>query len=573
MEFVPDVNKASEFLEISNDFSNPKEIIREAISNSFDAGAKCIRIEIYIDKSAGEDELVIIVSDDGHGMNEDELKAFFGLGFSMRTQVDERGYKISSAIGEKGHGTKIYFNSRQIDVLACKDGKKIQAYMDSPRKNLRLGKVPPVKYETTPAEGEKPFARVKVIGYNDNKQQGFDHNEIKDYIYWFTKFGSFELELGIGRYKDVKLFLKGLGRDEFEELEFGHRFAVVNTNPKKLEAKDIVSPLDYYVAKWILHKVRIIGYPNSTVDVVFYIEGDEAKREYNKMIHRPWAQWKPGEYTVGSRYGFWLCKDYIPIQKKDEWVSEKSEWTKYHAFANSQDFRLTANRGGLENTSPDFFEAVGATIRDLFKNKISKSRDFQRYQEELLKEQSELTAEREQKAFEDRRKAALGRKVTNFEHLELLEPRQESGVYSLFLQLQALQPDLFDFKILDYDTALGYDLLVTTDSALDLNQTAMRFVEIKYELKRKFDHSFKKLAAIICWDCKLSNDDEVTDLTGEKRHLKITNKDSSIAGSYKKYMITSYTQEHNIEAFVLKDYLKETLGLEFRPRGVPQNAT
>ena len=146
-------------------------------------------------------------------------------------------------------------------------------------------------------------------------------------------------------------------------------------------------------------------------------------------------------------------------------------------------------------------------------------------------------------------------------------------MYSLFLQLQALQPDLFDFKILDYDTALGYDLLVTTDSALDLNQAAMRFVEIKYELKRKFDHSFKKLAAIICWDCKLSNDDDVTDLTGEKRHIKITNKDSSISGSYKKYMITSYTQEHNIEAFVLKDYLKDRLGLEVRPRGVSQDTT
>ena len=34
-------------------------MVREAISNSFDAGAKNIKIEIYIDKSRGEDELVI----------------------------------------------------------------------------------------------------------------------------------------------------------------------------------------------------------------------------------------------------------------------------------------------------------------------------------------------------------------------------------------------------------------------------------------------------------------------------------------------------------------------------------
>jgi len=567
MEFTPEVNPASEFLEISNDFSNPKEIIREAISNSFDAEAKNIKIEMYIDKSAGENELVISIEDNGRGMDETELRAFFGLGFSMRTKVDERGYKISSAIGEKGHGTKIYFNSRRIEVATCKDGKRIVAYMDLPRRNLRVGIVPKVEYEISPAEGQASYTHVKVIGYNDNKQQGFDHNEIKDYMYWFTKFGSFESQLDIETHKDVKLSLKGLGADEFEELEFGHRFADVNTNAKSLQAKDKVSPLDYYVAKWVLPNIRVIGYPNSTIGIVFYIEGDEAKREYNKMIHRPWAPWKPGEYTVGARYGFWLCKDYMPIQKKDEWVSEKSEWTKYHAFANCQDFRLTANRGGLENTPPDFFQAVGETIRDVFKNKISKSKDFQKYQEELLKEQVEMTAEREQKAFEDRRKSALSRKVVTFKHLELLEPRQESGVYSLVLQLKALEPNLFDFKVVDYDTTLGYDLLATTDSALDLNQASMKFVEMKYELKRTFNHSFKKLAGIICWDCKLSNDEEVTDLTGEKRYLKITNKDVSLPNSYKKYMLCSYTTGHNIEVFVLKDYLKDRLGLEFRPRG------
>lgn len=573
MQFTPEVNNASEFLEISNDFSNPKEIIREAISNSFDAEAKNLKIEIFIDRSAGEDELVLTLEDDGRGMDETELKHFFGLGFSARTQVNERGYKASPAIGEKGHGTKIYFNSRRIEVATCKDGKKIQASMDSPRKNLRKAQVPPVDYEITPAEEDKPFTHVKVIGYNDNQQKDFNHDQIKDYIYWFTKFGSFELELGIDTHKDVRLLLRGLGADDFEELEFGHRFAAVNTDPKALQVKDKVSPLDYYVARWRLPNERVIGYPNSTIDIAFYIEGDEAKREYNRMIHRPWTLWKSGEYTVGARYGFWLAKDYMPIQRKNEWVSEKSEWTKYHAFANCQDFRLTANRGDLENTPIDLFEAIGETIKDVFNTKISKTKEFRRYQDELKKEQEEITAEREQKAFTDRRKSALGRRVAFFQHLQLLEPRQESGVYSLVLQLKALDPTLFDFEVLDYDTSFGYDLLVTTDSALDLNQAAMRFVEVKYEVKRSFNHSFKKLAAIICWDCRLTNDEEVTDLTHETRQLKISNKDRSDPASYKKYMLTSRTQPHNIEVFVLKDYLRDRLGLDFRPRGADQTST
>ena len=78
---------------------------------------------------------------------------------------------------------------------------------------------------------------------------------------------------------------------------------------------------------------------------------------------------------------------------------------------------------------------------------------------------------------------------------------------------------------------------------------------------------FGKLAAIICWDTKLANDEEVYDTTDEKRSMKITSKDYSAPGSYKKYMLVSNTSPHNIEVFVLKDYLKDKLNLEFRPRG------
>lgn len=92
----------------------------------------------------------------------------------------------------------------------------------------------------------------------------------------------------------------------------------------------------------------------------------------------------------------------------------------------------------------------------------------------------------------------------------------------------------------------------------------MKFVEIKHELKRDFNHSFKKLASIICLDTKLSNDEEVTDLRGEKRILKITPPKG--AGSASKYMLTSETEPHNIELFVLKYFLKEKLKLYFLPR-------
>jgi len=215
-------------------------------------------------------------------------------------------------------------------------------------------------------------------------------------------------------------------------------------------------------------------------------------------------------------------------------------------------------------------DAIKKTVVELFEKRIKPSEEFQKYREELDKEHwiraVEKAAEREEEEFQRRIKLALNTRVAKMETVELFEPRQESGVFSLILQLLTLKPDTFDFKIIDYDTAVGYDLLVTKDYALSLGRAAKQFVEMKYELKRDFNHSFKKLAAVICWDTRLTNDEEVEDITGTKRTMKITSPDKRDEKSYTKYMLVSETEPHNIEVIVLKDFLRERFGLEFRPR-------
>ena len=41
---TPTVDQTQEFIEIANDFANPLDLVREAISNSFDAHATDIRL-------------------------------------------------------------------------------------------------------------------------------------------------------------------------------------------------------------------------------------------------------------------------------------------------------------------------------------------------------------------------------------------------------------------------------------------------------------------------------------------------------------------------------------------------
>jgi hypothetical protein len=276
------------------------------------------------------------------------------------------------------------------------------------------------------------------------------------------------------------------------------------------------------------------------------------------MLHQKWKMWSEGEYNVEGRYGLWVCKDFVPIHRKNGWVAERSEWTKFHAFVNSQDFRLTANRSSIDNTPASDLGCIEQTVRRVFKERIVTDEHYRKYLEELERQQLYMNAEAEEKDFDRRKRAAMGQKVAIYEGRTLVAPRQEGGVFSLVMQLLAINPTLFGFTIVDYDTAFGYDLLVTHDTALDLNRAALRFVEMKHELRREFSHSFAKLAAVICWDTKLANEDAVEDLTGEKRTVKITSPKSDSALDYTRYMLVSDTANHNIEVIVLKEFLSET---------------
>ena len=67
--FQPTVDAVQEFIEIANDFANPLDLVREAISNAFDAGAKSMTITFDVTKEMGERVLVIVLQDNGGGMN------------------------------------------------------------------------------------------------------------------------------------------------------------------------------------------------------------------------------------------------------------------------------------------------------------------------------------------------------------------------------------------------------------------------------------------------------------------------------------------------------------------------
>ena len=182
---------------------------------------------------------------------------------------------------------------------------------------------------------------------------------------------------------------------------------------------------------------------------------------------------------------------------------------------------------------------------------------------EYLEDQASAynTETKEHSDYERRVQSAKSQKTVIFNGSQLIEPRYENGVYSLFVVVQTLDPDLFPFEIVDYDTHSGIDVIAKTRDSVDVSQSMLRYVEFKHTLSSKFNHSFKYLHSIVCWKTMIQHEQEIEDVAGSKRKMVIT--PPTTPDQYTRYMLDDPQQPHKIEVFVLETYLKEKLGITF----------
>lgn len=565
----PGVNHAQEFIEIAFDFANPLDLVREAISNAFDAGADHIKLGFDTVTEHGKELLRIIIEDNGSGMDKDDLQSFFDLGNSTRRKARERG-DTTSFIGEKGHGTKIYFNSERVEVETQKNNTWYKATMLSPHDTLHDGRIPDVHINMEKVDDSSHYTKIALFGYNGNRLELFNHDRLKDYILWFTKMGSVEKEFGITTHENVILELKGLDKEDgYDSIPFGHVF------PARTLIKDLIKDHGaqapkYYCGRFPANKVCYSGslphFPNIKYSAVFYVEGDNAKHENNAMLR--WRGTIPlqGAYTVQERYGLWVCKDNIPVQRKNEWISKKgNEYTKFHAFINCQALKLTANRGSIENTPTAIIDDLQAIVEKHY-DEIIKSNEYGEMSDMEAAAVQYNTKEKEKNDYKRRIKRINKAQISEFEDLTLIVPQQENGVYSMFLQISQKHPDLFPFTIIDYDTHSGIDVIVKERDKVSLEQSKLYYVEFKNILQQQFNHSFENLHSIVCWDVGYVNGQDIPDITDGrvKRILRIIPPRDE--NDYTRYFLEDERSSKKIEVFVLKTYLKEKLGIEFRPR-------
>ena len=569
----PKVNHAQEFIEIAFDFANPLDLVREAISNAFDAGADHIKLGFDVVTEHGRQLFRIVIEDNGSGMDKDELQSFFDLGTSTRRRANADG-DTTNFIGAKGHGTKIYFNSDRVEVETQKNHTCYTAIMNFPHDKLHDGQVPVVEVESKTVDDNAHYTKIAILGYNGNKMRLFNHDRLKDYILWFTKIGSVEMEFGIKTHENVILELKGLEKDGYESISFGHVFPPRTRINSLIREHGALAP-KFYCGRFPANRACYSGFlpnfPNIQYEAIFYIEGNTAKHNYNPMIRWPGTPPKEGAYTVQERYGLWLCKDYIPVQRKNEWITKKgNEYTKFHAFINCQALKLTANRGSIENTPTAIIDDLQAVVERHY-NEVTNSNEYGEMNDMEATAVQYNTSEKERRDYARRIRRINNAQIADFEGVRLITPQQESGVYSMFLQVSQKRPDLFPFTIIDYDTHSGIDVLVKMKDDIPLRKSKLYYVEFKNILEQQFNHSFKNLHSIVCWDIAFSNGDIIEDITDGKvsRTLRIVPPEDE--DDYTRYFLDDDRSSKKIEVFVLKTYLKEKLGIEFRPRTMEES--
>jgi len=226
------------------------------------------------------------------------------------------------------------------------------------------------------------------------------------------------------------------------------------------------------VNKWVFPSVEIEGYPDSKLAMVFYLEGDSAKRRHNEMLSAPGRPRQHWRYSVMDRYGIYVCRDYIPLppgERVNDWVSPgRNEWTLYHAFVNCQDFEITANRASIGNTDRHFLSKVKETVGDLFKTYIKGSNEYKVFQDEIdatnQRSSADLKESDEKEDIDKRYYHTKKKRIAEYHCnkrpiVKVFEPRQEVEVLILFSIIKALRPDLFEFNIVDYSTSRGIDAL------------------------------------------------------------------------------------------------------------------
>lgn len=511
--YRPLVKDISLFKEIVKNLVNPLEVVREAISNSIDAEAKNISIDVYRNIDG---VFCISFTDDGEGMSKDELESFFNLGDSSK---DKRN------IGEKGLGTKIFFKSKKIIITTQqRNTTKLISEMNEPWNYLLNNEIPTYTIDCEEAVIGDNGTKIVIEGYLvDNPERYYNIETLKDYILWFTAGGSFKYIFAtypeLNNYvKNMqiapRIFIKDWLLNIKEEIAGAHQFFPPQENPPQDRDERIYrNSVNYCRHFGPYHRSTNINGEYVSFQMYGTISGINCRRAVCKL--------RQSERLKG-RFGIYLAKDFIPFNKKSSLISNIN-YHHFHLLVNSQNFELTADRNNVSNDDDPKVKWIYTTVKDIIDNDILPVTQLTYFR---MRKQEEVNF-----LIEEKNKNLKAR-INAFSKLETLNldniavkciPDNEAQV---ILLLSALLSNYKFKKYINYiDSIAHYSLQSTTDLICLNSKGETLLVEVEFILSNIFrhEHPYMTFDCIVCWKVDLEVNDRKTLIDGTE--LKLISED------------------------------------------------
>ena len=507
--YKPKVKDISLYREIAKNLVNPLEVPREAISNSIDAESKVINIDVYRNEVG---EFCISFTDDGVGMDIEQIERFFNLGDSKK---DER------SIGEKGLGTKIFLKSKSVKVISQKNNsQKIVAKMDTPWKFLCNEEIPSYSVEKFDAIPGKNGTKVIIEGYLiNNPEKYYNFETLKDYILWFTAAGSFKSLFAnyteLNRYvKNMQIAPRIFINDQISkrkgEIAGAHQFYPPQENPKEdINEKIYKHSVNYCRHFGPFHRSTNIDGEYVSFQMYGTISGINCRKAICKL--RPHERLK-------SRFGIYLAKDFIPFMKKSNLITDPN-YHHFHILVNSQNFELTADRNNISNENNPKIKWILDNVKKIINEDImpiAQNTYFKmRKNEERIYQIEEKNINLNKRL--DKYIKLKDLKINNVSLSKI--PDNEGQVVIL---LASLLSNYNNKKYVKYLSSIAHysqqsttDLICISDDGLPL------LVEIEFLLSNifKHDHPFNTFDCIVCWKVDIEVNDRRKLIDGSELKL------------------------------------------------------
>ncbi|MFC6720296.1 ATP-binding protein [Halobacteriaceae archaeon SHR40] len=460
MKKSPKVNEVNEFLEIASDFEDPLEVLRESLSNSYDAEATEVQISIYT-RPSGSD---IIIEDDGHGMDERDLESFFDLGNSQKTD----------SIGYKGHGTKIFYKSDRIEVTSRHDGTSYRAVMDEPWEKLNRKELPEYELTKNTVRSGNSGTKIKITNFRSGKgfeAESFTYNKIHHYLKWKTIAGSTAHFFGDDeREMEITVTLDDDIDDTRDKLVTNNRLEFPS---EQLEPSDGMYPAErmckHYPAKEI-----DVEYENgeTTLQIVGLVGGKKTRNEF------------PTYGRHSAQFGIWLAKDHIKVERLNEAISHDNEYIHFFFVANCQDIELSANRETIRNKSSSVYQAINKEI-EYYLSKVTQDPWFKSYLEKRKEGKHQRKTAKQQSSLKKRREKVESDGFTPENTAEVLIglERADRNNHSLSLSVE------------DHDPTADVDTIIRQNGRLRNATVNTRLTDLFEN-----DAPLENIDVAICWD-------------------------------------------------------------------------